>query len=125
MKTHISQIVKIEDTEGKYGPQKRITFKDENGRTISGWVPLKDFDQSVWTVGSSPDLEISQNGKYWNFKLPKKKEVPQSNEEVMKALREIYKKLTLIETNQQKTLNYLIQHDGVEPAPFEDEVTFP
>lgn len=116
MKTHISQIVKIEDSEGKFGPQKRVVFKDENDRTISGWVPLKDFDAKVWAVGQSPDIEVYQKDKYWNFKLPKKNGQPQTaqSEDVMKALREIYKKLNDLGAQQEKILNYLIQQDGLD-----------
>lgn len=115
MKTHISQIVKIEDVEGKFGPQKKISFKDENDRMISGWIPAKDYDAKVWAVGRSPELEIVQNGKWWNFKLPSKKaQVAQASEDVLKGLREIFREIKNLEAKIDKLQAYVVQQDGIE-----------
>ncbi len=112
MKVKIAEIKTIEDTEGKYGPQKRIVFREamEGGdRTVSGWVPLKSFNSDEWKEGSSLELEISQNGKYWNFKLPTKQD--QVKNEVMDALRELYKKLNQLE-DQMKEVKSLLTKDS-------------
>lgn len=91
----IKEIISIEDAEGRYGPQKLIKFRDPSGKIISGWVGADKFKESEWQPGKILDLEVFQNGDYWNFKLPKKAD--KEKDEIMKALREIYKKLQDIE----------------------------
>ena len=100
-KTRINQILKIEDTEGQYGPQKRIMFKDDQGRSISGWVPLDRYNPQEWKEGFLLELDVAQNGKYLNFKLPtaKAKEVQVQQVEAQgqtESLRHIYKVLVEI-----------------------------
>jgi len=99
----ITQVIKIEDTEGKYGPQKRITVNDETGKMVSGWCPLERFNPEDWVVGGSPDCSVSQNGKYWNFKMtPKTKPASPSVDgealnRILEGVKSIYRKLEVIE----------------------------
>lgn len=103
----INKIIKCEDDEGQFGPQKRIVFKDSGGQTISGWVAIKEYDPSQWKAGCQVNIEVKQNGKYLNFKLLKKEKkatgeeaVPES---IIVALRHIYK--TLCEVKDLLTHN--------------------
>lgn len=104
MKVRLNAL-KIEDTQGNYGPQKKIRFKqimDEGDRWVSGWVPENKFNANDWQEGKEVDIIITQKGDFWNFSLPNKTtaavaaiEAKSSaqHEEIMKALREIFKKL--------------------------------
>ena len=94
----IKTINSIEDAPGKFGPQKKIVFVDSRGRTISGWIPLESFDYARWVAGGSLEMEIAQNGKYTNFKLPSKKQAQEAtnHSEIMGALRMLYKEVQAI-----------------------------
>lgn len=103
IKVKIASVEKIEDLQGKFGPQKKVSIKEacEGGdRWLSGFIPVKDFVADDWKAGKVLELEVWEkeyNGKmYWNFKVPGKTEKKQ--EEVMVALREIYKKMSHIES---------------------------
>lgn len=69
MKYLVSQIIKSEPVEGKFGPQIRTSFKvadDEQDRTLSCFskFPLKE--------GQEVDGTITPNGQWWNFKFTPK-----------------------------------------------------
>lgn len=121
--------VKITDTTGQYGPQKKISVREslENGdRWLSGWIPADKFDPAVWVAGKVLELDVfkSKDGKYWNFKLVsgKARENHTLHEEVMGALRLIFKKLTEIE----KKLGEDKKGDAYDDFPnFDSEPTFP
>jgi len=96
----IAVVGKVEDVSGKFGPQKKISIKQslEGGdRWLSGFVDVKSA--ALFEQGKTLELEVWENGKYWNFKLPsqKAKEAAKSTNEVMDALRKIYAKLQDIE----------------------------
>lgn len=93
----ITEVKSITQVDGNYGPQMKITVKDESGKFVSGWIPLSKYNQADWQIGKTVDATVSQNGKYWNFKLNKKSE-PQTSQvssesDVLAGLREIYKLL--------------------------------
>lgn len=134
MKITITAIRKIEDQVGKFGPQKRIEFTDENGRNISGWVSEKAFRSEEWVVGKSIDAEVYQNGKYWNFKLLTKQAAAQaeSKEEILNALRSMYVRINERFNALEKRLDVLQSKNSLTPmgdesfdfgnnvSPFED-----
>lgn len=129
----ITAIKSIEQVTGNYGPQMKITVKDESDKFVSGWIPLDRYNAADWQVGKTVDVVVEQKSytakdgtakTAWNFKLPSKKaQAPvtsSSNEEVMNALREIYKVLKKIEgavikvSEQEQMLN--------EVFPPEDDI---
>lgn len=95
----IGSIVSIEDAPGNQGPQKRIVFKDESRKFISGWIPIQQFKASDWVDGNTVDVEIYKSGKYTNFKMPSQSSAgtPTASAapaaEVMAALKEIYREV--------------------------------
>ena len=104
MKVRLNAL-KIEDTEGQYGPQKKVNFKQilpEGERWVSGWIPSNKFNESDWQNGKEIDLTITQKGKFWNCSIPNKTSLAieaveakssAQHDEIMNALREIFKKL--------------------------------
>ncbi len=64
----ISAITKIVDVQGQYGPQKQIFLKDNQGRSMAGFVKAEKFNPQEWQPGMSIEAEVVQNGKYTNFK---------------------------------------------------------
>ncbi len=129
----ITAIKSIEQVAGNYGQQMKITVKDESDKFVSGWIPLERYNADDWQVGKSVDVTVEQKyytakdgsqKQVWNFKLPSKKQAIQppakSNEEVMNALREIFKVLKKIEgavikvSEQEQLLN--------EVFPPEDDI---
>lgn len=124
VKVKIAEVKSIQDQTGKSGPQKRIVIREalENGyRTISGWVALKDFDPSVWVSGKCLELDVfkSKDGKFWNFKTVsgKARENHEHHEEVMGALRLIFKKLNQIEVKLTTSAN---KSDGLTSESHDD-----
>lgn len=129
LKVKIAEVKSITDEDGKFGPQKKIVIREtlENGdRWLSGWVPAPQFDSTAWMAGKVLELDVfkSKDGKYWNFKLVsgKARENHTLHEEVMGALRMIFKKIGELE----KKIDDLNKSDTYE-APFEEglEQTFP
>lgn len=115
-KVKIAGVGKPTDVQGKFGPQKKVSIKQalEGGdRWISGFIPEKSYNAAMFMIGKELELEVWQNGEYWNFKIPneKTKEENKKTEEVMDALRKIYTKLQEIEkrlpplTTVQKNLS--------------------
>lgn len=95
--------VKIEDTSGDYGPQKKIRFTQilEGGnRNISGWIKAEAFKADQWVENSVLELEVYQKGDYWNFKLPSAagKAAAQNNAEVVAVLKEILAAIKSLKT---------------------------
>lgn len=102
-KIRIKNIKTIEDCDGRYGPQKKICFTDYSDRYISGWIPANKFEETHWIEECEIELEIIQNGKYLNFKLPKeekdagaKKPAP----DVWAAINSIKKRLDALENKR-------------------------
>lgn len=119
--THISFVEKVEDKQGQYGPQKYIIFKDGDGKKISGWIPADRYKADDWQTGKNLDLVITQNGKFWNFKLPTKQDkvaakVAESNDAVLNALRKIWAKLSEIE---RKVDALESKRSNLEPNPID------
>lgn len=86
--------LKITNTDGEFGPQKKIFFKqflEEGSRNISGWVPVNKFVAADWKDGNTIELDVYQKGDYWNFKVPNQatKAAAQNNAEVVAVLKEI------------------------------------
>lgn len=119
VKVKIAEVGKIEDKEGKFGPQKWVKIREslEGGdRWLTGYIDLNKFTHGDWVPGKVHELEVWQKEKYWNFKFPTQKN--KESDEVMKALREIYKKLNEIEAklDQRKPSNGGMPH----PADYDD-----
>ena len=138
----------IEDQDGQYGPQKRIKIKDQNGRIVSGWVADIKFKAEEWVIGRTIELEVAQNGKYWNFKLPNKQDqklaaatseieakVEAKHNESMAALRQIYALCKARFDAIEKVLSHLPKDEdelgpvktilGAMPVSDADECPFP
>lgn len=130
-KITITAIKGIEDTVGTYGPQKRIQFKDQNERWLSGWVPENKFDSTAWVVGKTIELDVEQKGRFWNFKVVGKKaqesqvqaqHTADEHKAVMEALRMVYSKLNGIEAMLEKVLDP--QAFKLAPEPQELDINF-
>ncbi len=115
----IKEIKSVKDEEGKYGPQKKIWFEDVEGRSISGWVAERLYNASEWHDGATIPMVITQNGQYTNFKIPSRAGGGgQSNQDVMEAMRKIYKRIEDLE----KHIDSLFEHRPAtnEPPVFSD-----
>lgn len=125
VKVKIASIEKIESVTGKYGPQKKVSIKEacEGGdRWLSGFLSEKEFNPDDWKAGKVLELDVwekEHNGKhYWNFKIPGKNEKKQ--EEVMVALRAIYKKIAELEVLVKKMMP-----SGTPAKEFHDDAREP
>lgn len=111
----ITQVVKIEDVDGQFGPQKKITVNDEMGKMVSGWVPAQKFNAAEWVIGGTPDVDVTQNGKYWNFKLKSKKAAP-SDDRVLNGIVELFKMVKKLQSDVEE-IKAVVKS---EPMPGQD-----
>jgi len=119
----ITQVVKIEDVDGQFGPQKKITVNDELGKMVSGWVPVQKFNAAEWVIGGTPDVDVTQNGKYWNFKLKSKKAPTGDNDRVLNGLVELFKMVKKLQSDLDEIKAKIIPEqlpgqDSYEETPF-------
>lgn len=104
MKLKVASLT-VEDAAGKYGPQKKIIFTEDNGRRISGWIAEKAYNADEWKIGTStPEIEVAQNGNFWNFKLPSNspaakatQQTTQASAQILALLTEVNERLKVLE----------------------------
>lgn len=59
-------------------PYTRCLLDSTDGRTMSGFANPTNRN---WHQGDTVEVEVEQNGQYWNFKMPEKKEGGSVNQE--------------------------------------------
>lgn len=61
-------------------PYTRCLIDATDGRKMSGFANPTNRN---WHQGDEVEVDVEQNGIYWNFKMPEKKEVAGVNQEQM------------------------------------------
>lgn len=92
----------LKTKQGK--PYTRVIIQTEEHEK-----PLSGFETDVtkaWTEGSTAEIEVKQNGEYWNFSLPKKETV---QTEDMKAIKEDVEKILLRLGRMMNGIDILVQ----------------
>lgn len=77
-------------------PYTRCLVNTEDGRTISGFGSQTT---NGWQVGDTVELDITQNGNYFNFKIPRVNlfEIQARIEELEKTIKEQEERIGQIE----------------------------
>lgn len=94
-------------------PYTRCLLDTTDGRTMSGFA---NPTTRTWQQGDEVEVEVKQNGQYWNFETPKKEVAAGVNQEQMDR---IEKMLTAIHSHLvPKTEAYKYPDLPEEEPPF-------
>ena|SRR3990167_6499118 len=81
----------------KGNPYERVSIKtDQHGEVWIGG--FGDSANKEWKIGDTIDVEIAQNGVYWNFKEPNQTDVLKATIENLKAeIKLLHERLSALE----------------------------
>lgn len=84
-------------------PYTRCLIDTTDGRKMSGFANPTNRN---WHPADVVEVEVEQNGQYWNFKMPEKKEGGSVNQEQIDRI--------------EKMVAALYQHAGLDVPPIEE-----